>query len=91
MMMMMKHSWPTWLCSSDEDDDDDRTAQAMQNRRSNIGLMSDQVRSVMQQFHNRRFQRWSVISTVPIIYAWLREILSLFLGVRVGIYCLLLS
>jgi len=87
----------TWLCSSDEDDDDDRTAQAMQNRRSNVGLMSGQVRSVMQQFQNRRFQRWSrryFHSTV--IYAYLREISSMFLGARVGVYpassflCLLL-
>jgi len=35
-MMMMKYSWSTWLCSSDEDDDDDRTAQAIQIRRSNV-------------------------------------------------------
>jgi len=88
-IMMMKYSWSTWLCSSDENDDDDRTAQAMQNRRLNVGLMSGHVRSVMQQFHNRRFQRWSQRYFHSTDY--LREISSLFLGVRVGIYCLLLS
>jgi len=46
----------------------------------------------MQQFHTVVSSgRADAISTVPIIYAYLREISSLFLGVRVGVYCLLLS